>query len=324
MIKSLISLLLLCAVATTAIAQIEAPKRDTVSLSVYNNNQRFMLYPMPFGKNRPDKDLLSEMVIALDTVNVLQASTKKDSTGKYPKIWVAQRQCGKLPTNVKGKVALLYLNKGCDISTQIFNAQQAGALAVVVVHFTNSRDSVLMPAQSASAPYPAAVKITIPCFTVRLGIGARLTEMLPSLVGIKRPTTVFQSLEQQVAQTDSIRADKPNTSRLAGLTEKTETGLVKQDETDIALTSPQLDRIGWTLAPNPVSHEAVLHYNFTQESTLNIEVFNDVGQLVTSYNLPNTQTGKLNIDVSAWQAGTYTVGLMNGGKRDIKRLVVVH
>ena len=117
MIKSLTSLFLLCAVATIAIAQIEAPKRDTVALSVYNNNQRFMLYPMPSGKDRPDKDLVAEMTVALDTVNVLLPSTKKDSTGKFINTWVAQRKCGKLPANVKGKVALLYLNKGCDIST---------------------------------------------------------------------------------------------------------------------------------------------------------------------------------------------------------------
>ena len=54
--------------AVMGIAQAQAPKRDTVVLSVYNNNQRFMLYPMPFGKNKPDKEFTAEMVMAYDTV----------------------------------------------------------------------------------------------------------------------------------------------------------------------------------------------------------------------------------------------------------------
>ena len=113
------------------IATGNAQKKDTTVLSVYNNNQRFMLYPMPFGKNKPDKDFTAEMVIALDTLNVLETSTKKDSSGKFPKRWITTRQCGKLPKNVKDKVALLHLNTGCDISTQVLNAQDAGALAVI-------------------------------------------------------------------------------------------------------------------------------------------------------------------------------------------------
>jgi hypothetical protein len=48
MIKYLFTALcLVCALGTA-----QAQKKDTVVLSVYNNNQRFMLYPMPFGKNK--------------------------------------------------------------------------------------------------------------------------------------------------------------------------------------------------------------------------------------------------------------------------------
>ena len=49
--KKAIILLLFLAIAYTMSAQ--AQRRDTVVLSVYNNNQRFMLYPMPFGTGCP-------------------------------------------------------------------------------------------------------------------------------------------------------------------------------------------------------------------------------------------------------------------------------
>ena len=60
------------------IATGNAQKKDTTVLSVYNNNQRFMLYPMPFGKTKPDKDFTAEMVIALDTINVLERSSRQE------------------------------------------------------------------------------------------------------------------------------------------------------------------------------------------------------------------------------------------------------
>ncbi len=66
------ALLMLCAIGTMAA---QSNKKDTVVLSVYNNNQRFMLYPMPFGKNKPDRNFVAEIVMALDTIHVLQTST---------------------------------------------------------------------------------------------------------------------------------------------------------------------------------------------------------------------------------------------------------
>jgi hypothetical protein len=263
----------------------------------------------------PDADLNAEMVVALDTINVLKTATKKDSTGKFPQSWVTERKCGKLPTNVKGKVALLHLLKGCDISTQVLNAQAAGAIAVIIIHETNQKDSVELPKKSASNRYDDDVKVKIPCFTVRQGIGEKLTQMLPSLVGIKRPLAdvgTLQSLTKQI-QTDSMIAAR-----------KIYTDSLVKAEYDKQLASQAFDRIGWEVAPNPVSDEVTLHYNFTQKSTLNIEIFNEIGQITTTYTLPNTQSGKLNIDVTAWQTGAYSVSLVSGSMREVKRLVVAH
>ena len=55
-----------------------------------------------------------------------------------------------------------------------------------------------------------------------------------------------------------------------------------------------------------------------------IEVFNEVGQTVTNYNIPNAQTGKLVINVSNWQTGAYNVRMITNNTREIKRFVVTH
>ena len=87
--------------------------------------------------------------------------------------------------------------------------------------------------------------------------------------------------------------------------------------------------------PNPASQEAILHYHFTQAAPLmqsiraknaliSIEVFNEAGQLVTNYNLPDNPTGTLNMDVSLWVTGIYSVRLVIGELKEVKRLVVQH
>lgn len=317
MIKYLTSFVLLFTVGTTVLAQ--STKKDTTVLSLYNNNQRYVLYPMPFGKDRPDKDFVAEMVFAIDTIHVLKDDTKRDSMERFPKKWFMERSCGKVPKNVKGKVALLNFNAACDVSTQVYNAQEAGALAVIVIHDTNSKDSVVLPKKSATVKYDNDSKVKIPCFTVRKEIGMTLLQMSPSLAGIKRPKdTVGTTLALQTVNNPIL----PVAQELLQKERKDSTAKAEQEK--INLAHPAFDQMGWEMAPNPVSHEVILRYNFTQISTLNIEIFNEVGQILTTYNLPDTQSGKLTIDVSAWQSGAYSVSLVSGSMREVKRLVVTH
>ena len=322
--KYITTLLILLTIATTTDAQ--SVKKDTVVLSVYNNNQRYMLYPMPFGKDKPDKDFTAEMVVALDTINVLQTAIQKDTSGKYPKRWMTQRKCGKLPTNVKDKVAILYLNIGCDISTQVLNAQEAGAIAVILIHSTDSRDSVTLPKKSSSIRYDDDIKVKIPCFTVRKGIGEKLTQMLPSLVGIQRPKTAIDSTQALQASnpliTNPLQTVNKETASPTGMNDATITPTIAAREGSTKVYSTE--KIGWDLSPNPASQEAILHYNFTQAAPLSIEVFNEAGQLVTNYNLPDNSTGTLNMDVSSWVTGIYSVRLVAGELKEVKRLVVQH
>ena len=82
--------------------------------------------------------------------------------------------------------------------------------------------------------------------------------------------------------------------------------------------------IGWQIAPNPVSNEVTLSYNFKESNTVNVAIFNEIGQLVTNYQLPDTQTGKLEINVTTWQNGEYNVRLTHGKYVEVKRMIVVH
>ena len=303
---------------TTTFAQ----KADTVVLSVYNNNQRFMLYPMPFGKDRPDKDFTAEMVVVLDTVNVSQTSTKKDTSGKYPKQWLVQRKCGKLSTSVRDKVALIYMSKDCDVSTQVLMAQDSGALVAIVIHTTNNRDSVAMPAKSSKIKYDNDNKVKIPCFTVRKGIGEILTQMLPSLVGIQRPKADVGGIQTlQTPPTNTNAAAHNTASKQAAITDGTDSTNTPKS---LITYHPSPITNGWFISPNPAAQTVVLDYNFEEKHPLSIEVYNELGQLVTNYQLPDTQTGQLNVDVSAWQNGSYNVTLSNGLVKETKRLVVLH
>jgi Secretion system C-terminal sorting domain/PA domain len=315
--KKYIILFVLGTILTSSLAA-QSQKRDTVVLSLYNNNQRYMLYPMPFGKDKPDNDFVAEMAFAIDTIHVLKDDIKRDSSGKFPKKWLMERSCGKVPTNVKGKVALLNINAACDISTQVYNAQEAGALAVIVIHTTNNKDSVTLPKKSNTIKYDNDNKVKIPCFTVRKEIGMTLLQMSPSLVGIKRPKDTLGTIQAlQAANNESLSSVQLNPA-------KSNLDSLAKTKYEKGLTEQQFHGIGWAVSPNPARDEAVLQYNFTQVSTLNIEIFNETGQVLTNYKLENTQTGKLQIDVTAWQSGVYSVSLVSGSMREVKRLVVAH
>jgi Secretion system C-terminal sorting domain/PA domain len=289
----------------------QTPCVDTIVLSVYNTSQRFMLYPMPFGKATPANGFTAEMVASLDTVNVLRA--RPDSAGNNVPMWVTEHVCGKVSADLKGKVALLQLNPACDLSTQVLNAQTAGATTVVMIHTTNNRDSVRL---SPTAQYVDSQRIMIPCYTVRQGIGDKVRMMLPSMVGIKI-----------LAHDDSSRSDIQNRVTMsnpnAAVPQMT---VAKADAPDgtIAEKAVEIVDIGWRLAPNPTTEEITIHYQFAEKTATSLEIFNETGQLVTNYELTPAQIGQLVVNVEAWRTGTYNVRMRHGTLKEVKRFMVIH
>jgi Secretion system C-terminal sorting domain/PA domain len=289
----------------------QTPRLDTIVLSVYNTSQRFMLYPMPFGKATPESGFTAEMVASLDTVNVLRA--RPDSAGNNVPMWVTEHVCGKVSADLKGKVALLQLNPACDLSTQVLNAQTAGATTVVMIHTTNNRDSVRL---SPTAQSVDSQRVTIPCYTVRQGIGDKVRMMLPSMVGIKI-----------LAHDDSSRSDIQNRVTMSNpnvpLPQLTVSKADAPDGTIVEKAVEIVD-IGWRLAPNPTTEEITIHYQFAEKTATSLEIFNETGQLVTNYELTPAQTGQLIVNVEAWRTGTYNVRMRHGTLKEVKRFMVIH
>jgi hypothetical protein len=298
----------------TSAAYAQNQRVDTIVLSVYNTSQRFMLYPMPFGKQKPSDGFTAEMVASRDTVNVLHE--RPDSAGNNVPMWVTEHLCGKVSSDLKGKVALLQLNPACDISTQVWNAQKAGATTVVMIHTTNSRDSVRLP---LTLPYADSQRVTILCFTVRQSIGAKMGLMLPSMVGIKI-----------LAANDSNRNDIQNRITMSNgnapipllAPEKTTTADSEKEAN--ALKSVEIVDLGWRLAPNPTTEEITIQYQFAEKTATSLEIFNEVGQLVTNYELTPAQSGQLVVNVEAWRTGTYNVRMRHGTLKEVKRFMVIH
>jgi hypothetical protein len=296
-------------------------KKDTVVLSVYNNNQKYMLYPSPFYKKWPDTSMVVSMVMAYDTIQVLRQSTKTDSVGKKPMLSVVEHQCTKLSGDLTGKVALVYMNPTCDVSYTYLLAQRLGAKAVIAIHTTNSTDSVTIQKKNKQT-YAFQDSIKIPCFTVRNEIGNRLAQMLPSLVGIQVPDGVINNI--QAMQSNQNNNVFPTTT---SFTDK-EKALAIKDSIEALAQKLEHDRRaspnvkGWRLSPNPANTETLLEFNFDTSSSLTVDIFNAAGQMVTNYNLPTSQAGTLGIDVSSWANGVYSVRMTRGEMQEVKQLVV--
>jgi Secretion system C-terminal sorting domain len=296
-------------------------KKDTVVLSVYNNNQKYMLYPMPFYKKWPDTSMVVLMEALHDTAQVMRQSMVSDSSGKKPMRNVIDRQCSRLTGDVKGKVALLRMNPACDVSFTCLLAQRMGAKMVVMIHTTNSVDSVtLVKKNKHTYAYQDSIKIL--CYTVRNEIGNSLMQMLPSLVGVKVPDDVIKEI--QALQANQNNNQLPTAS---ALTDK-EKALAEKEAVEELARKLEIERRsspnvkGWQLSPNPSNIQTLLQFNFDTSASLIVDVFNAAGQMVTNYNLPSTPSGTLEIDVSSWASGVYSVRMTRGDVKEVKLLVV--
>lgn len=256
-----------------------------------------------------------------DTAQVMRQSTVSDSTGKKPMRGVVDRQCTKLSGDVQGKVALVRMNPACDVSFTCLMAQRMGAKMVVMIHTTNSVDSVTLEKKNKQT-YAYQDSIKIPCYTVRNEIGSRLMQMLPSLVGVKVPDGVINDIQTLQAQ--------PNNNQLPFATTLADKQKAQADKEAVEAAAQKLENErraspnvkGWQLSPNPANTEALLQFNFETSQSLIVDIFNAAGQMVTNYNLPTSQMGTLGIDVSSWANGVYSVRMTRGELQEVKQLVV--
>ena len=298
-------------IAATNYAQTQ--RADTIVLSVYNNNMRYMLTPADFGPATLSQNITGEMVAAYDTL--ISIKGKADSTkNKTPRFDIT-RSCNKPLGDLKDKIVLMDLNKDCDVTMMCLQVQRAGAKAFVIVHNSNTKGAIKLPKQGL---YKDSIRI--PIFTVRKQLGENINSLLPSLVGISLRIPPIQALAQSTLINPTVQQQKDkekNALNTEGVGNK------ESIELGTASNLTGLTANEWRISPNPTSHTATLSYYFTQAAPLSIEVFNAAGQLIKQYKL-NSSVGTLDIDVSNWSNGVYNVRLVSDKQKEVKRLVVAH
>jgi hypothetical protein len=325
------ALVAVCLSSGTLAAQIVPQNRhDTIVLSVYNANQRFMLYQAPFGKQVVTTSVLADMVAAYDTAFVWREGTTPDSTGALPIRQVVEHQCNKLTGNVLNKIAIITMNPNCDASLTYFNAQKAGAKAAILIHTTNSKDSVWLSPQSR---YAFADSIKIPCYTVRREMGEKMSGLLPSLVGIAKPDSIpsdIQALKTRPNNGTTVSNDvKVTTLEVIENHENTEgvthVGIGLLDVGNVPKSDVRNLKSAFGLSPNPANDVATLTFNLSKKTDLTLEILNEAGQLMLRKSLQGTQLGSLDFDTRDWGSGAHFIHLTDGkGVKEVKRLVVQH
>ena len=315
MIKYLTTALCLLIAAST---YAQGNHTDTsMVLSVYNTGVCFKMEAADFG-GVVTTTLVGTMVMSYDTTMVLKDSGKKDTVSRRAIFrYKVERQCDKMSRGLNGKIVVMELNKDCDVTQTCLNVQRAGAKAFVIIHNSNSQGNIKLPKRGLFKD-----SIRIPIFTVRSGVGDSVTKLLPTVVGIRKPTLPPVRPQQLVASTDSSARLLTANKTADKVAQDTDGESINQNVA--AANALILKEIGWQIAPNPVSNEVTLAYNFKDINTIKVDIFNEIGQLVTNYQLPDTQTGTLEINVTSWPNGEYNVRLSSGKLMEVKRMIVVH
>ncbi len=291
-------LLFLCALQQTATAQ----TADSSQLAIFNTGRNITVLSADFGAALT-QDLIGELVMAYDTVMVLKAHTAKDSTGKFPMRYQSERRATKISGNLKDKIAVIDFEKSFDVTLMALNVQKAGAKALIIIHESDDKKLYKLLKKGA---YKDSIRI--PVFTIPNKRSEHIQQLLPSMAGIAKPivppvqASAVSNLAAEKAKVDSIY--KAEQAKYDALHPSVFTGK------------------GWAVSPNPASDEVVIQYNLEREATVTIQIFNDAGQVVKSFELQKAQTGRLLIDVTDWQTGFYNVSLRSGSLRQMKRLVV--
>ena len=321
---------------------------DSVLLSVYNTGNLYRLTPASFAPRTPREELLTDMVWVSDTtvrfedsgitatlpeqlLSKMPDSLRQKYTSQKLMQMVTNRKCDKAinPSEVKDKVVIMELGT-CDASQKALMAQRAGAKAIILVHNNNLPTNI----QVTWGHYQDSIKI--PCYTVRKDIGKRISAMLPSKVGIKRPDTMPVNAEALTSRVnnDSIARNQQNKSNGDDALDTdfvlTETSQAANGATNNPSSSPKTvltnrGRYNWRISPNPTSDYTTVEYRFSQPTDVTIEVFNKLGQVLSRTNYKAAQSGALDIDVANWASGVYTIHLTpKDNKPTVKKLVVTH
>ena len=316
---------------------------DSVLLSVYNTGNLYRLTPASFAPRTLREELLTDMVWVSDTIvrfedsgitttlpeqllSKMPDSLRQKYTNQKLMQMVTNRKCDKAinPSEVQDKVVIMELGT-CDASQKALMAQRAGAKAIILVHNNNLPTNI----QVTWGHYQDSIKI--PCYTVRKDIGKRISAMLPSKVGIKRPDTMPVNAEALTMTNNGNKSAQSQQSKdkADAPSENTENPPQNPNFANNLNNSPfkLADGTGynWRISPNPTSDYTTIEYRFSKPTDVTIEVFNELGQVLSRTDYKAAQSGIIDVDVVNWASGIYSVHLTpKGNTPSVKKVVVQH
>jgi hypothetical protein len=275
---------------------------------------RFQLTQADFG-GKVTQTIITDMVAVYDTTVTLKETGNVDTTGRKPLRFVTERVCDKPLGDLKGKIALMDLNKDCDISLMALRVQKAGAKAFVVVHNSNSNGNIKLPKQGVKKD-----SVTIPIFTIGKEKGDSIRVLLPGVVGIKGPDVPVLTGGDLAVNPETLhQQDKLNNAQAAAARETAE-GETADDA--LNLLTNTLKRANFVLSPNPTKDMAYLQYALPRSADMLVEVKNNLGQVVYAQQLRGVQIGTLELNTQGWSNNVYVVELTIGKEKIRRKLAV--
>ena len=335
--KYFLAVFMIAALATYCAAQ----ATDSVQLSVFNTGAKYRLMPATFGAPTTGAELLTEMVLVQDTVITYVATESNGATFMPPKllakmpdslrrVFQTQRlmrpiithRCDKpITADVKDKVVVMELGT-CDPSAMCLNAQEAGAKAIVLIHSSDNKDSILLKNGSGRND------LKIRCYSVTRGMGAKIAALLPSQVAIKkRVATPNQALIAQTSTGGATTAATTAAQSATQMEEKdadTEGSSEKANGTQPTANSSFSAKVKFGLSPNPSHDQTTVTYQFAKPTDATIEVETVSGQVILRQMLKGVTVGSLEVQTSEWANGTYILSMQSGKDVKTKQFVVQH
>lgn len=295
----------------TAINAQSPPTRgDTILLSVHNNGLKFRLTPANFGVAVPQEDLLAEMYIAQDTALSITNSTS--DTGRSSKKLVIEHKCDRLFGIVKDNFVLVHFNMICDATQVAFLAQRLGAKGIIFIHPNNNRDSIRLQ----GGVYKDSIHI--PCYSVRRDLGAMLTRMLPSKVGIKKPDIMPDDALGRIGQSTNPNGVPPLSS-IEKLSANSDIDTLTNYATNKNLNN---NNLSIQIYPNPSTGIVFIAYSLSKDEDVKIDILTASGQLILTKRIQSSLKGNLNIDMSDYAAGVYLFRITHANGVSIQKIIL--
>jgi hypothetical protein len=80
----------------------------------------------------------------------------------------------------------------------------------------------------------------------------------------------------------------------------------------------------WDLFPNPATESVAVAFNLDAQTSLQIRILNNIGQVMTIRSLTDVQKGNTTFELNTLPNGLYFVQVIDGQKQATKRLVIQH